>query len=91
MGNHGGARPGAGRKKGVSRNSDLKKIVDDCFFSLYEKLKNDSKTYEKAINNVKQIELDLDSGGWVYLIHNKNNDNYKIGVTAQTKPKQRFN
>lgn len=83
---HGGTRPGAGRKKGSGYggvSSLIKKHVDD-FMSELIKDKRLDKCVKKDL-----IQLSITSG-WIYLIKDLDSEEYKVGVTQKTNPKQRL-
>lgn len=88
MSNHGGARKGAGRKKGVGRYFTLKKVVSDCFDDMFESLLEDDRTRKIIIQEINQKEL-FNNSGMVYVIKNLQNGLYKIGITS-IEPKRRF-
>lgn len=74
--NYGGARKGAGRKKGIGITNDIKKL---CQGFIEEMLKNDAI----KLKMTKQLSLmyeDEKKEDYLYII--KNNEYYKIGYSS---------
>jgi hypothetical protein len=86
---HGGARVGAGRKKGVGKYFTLKKVVSDCFDEMFIKITEDKRLRSIVASELTQSEL-FETSGKVYVIKNLHNDLIKIGITSM-KAKRRFN
>ncbi len=86
--NNGGARKGAGRKKGVGKYFILKKVVHDTFEELYQKLMASDEVKNIILEEIKTKKLYLDTGK-VYIVRNLTTGLYKIGYTT-TKAKARL-
>jgi hypothetical protein len=82
--NNGGARPGAGRKKGSGMSGIIKNHVDNFMLEL---LKED-QVKQTALSEYIQLEIDE---GWIYVIRDDNTSFIKIGVTQKKNPSQRLN
>ena len=76
--NHGGARKGAGRKKGIGIDATIQK---HCAV-LIENLLKDDAIRSKAISQLS-IKYDKDEEGYLYVI--SSSDGYKIGFSTNIK------
>lgn len=83
MANRGGRRENSGRKKGSGLSNFIKNRVDEMLFEL---LKND-EFKQKAQTEVNRFEM---FSGWIYIIRNKQNGYYKVGITQSQNPNGRF-
>ena len=78
MAGNGGARPGAGRKKGIGVTSSIEKYV----YKFVVELLQDEIVRAKA---VKQLALSFDSEQEQYLYIIKNGNLYKVGYSSNFK------
>lgn len=83
MEKRGGSRVGSGRKKGIGLSFTIKKHIDEMVLKMFEDedIKNKfRKDYHKSSS----------TRGWIYIIQNLKNKEYKIGVTQNSNPKIRI-
>jgi hypothetical protein len=80
---NGGSRKGSGRKKGTGISSLIKKHVDDFMQLMIE----DPEISKQINKDLKQLSL---TSGWIYIIKDKKNGYYKIGVTQRSNPNERL-
>lgn len=79
----GGARKGSGRKRGTGLSNFIRNRVDEMLFEL---LKND-EFKAKAKEEVSRCEM---FSGWIYVIQNNTNGQFKVGITQGDNPNVRL-
>ena len=85
MKKHGGARIGSGRKKGIGSHFTIKKVFDQYFTEMLEKILSSDEIMDIIKKDaVRFSKTSVFTGdGYIYLIKNKNL--FKIGSTSSPK------
>ena len=81
--NHGGARKGSGRKKGIGLTSEIQK---HCYNFMVELLKDDA-IKNKAIKQLSLFNNEVKDEDYLYMIKNENL--YKIGYSSNWKKRHK--
>lgn len=80
--NHGGARKGAGRKKGIGISNDIRKYCDKM---IIEMLKDDAIRFKAT----KQLSMTFENESEDYLYIIQSDNSYKIGFSSNWKRREK--
>ena len=79
----GGARKGSGRKRGTGLSNFIRNRVDEMLFELLSNEEFKSKA-KAEVNNHEMFR------GWIYIIRNNINGQFKVGITQGDNPNVRL-
>ena len=84
---HGGSRANSGRKKGSGTTNHVTRLVEDKIQEMVSDLLSDEKVKAQLKKEYSQLST---FQGWVYIIRNRENNLFKIGITQRNNPKTRL-
>jgi hypothetical protein len=85
--NHGGRRPGQGRKKGSGISNLISKVVKEKVDEILIELLKNEEFKTKSLKSIKDYSVFC---GWIYIIKDKKSNLYKVGMTQRDTINQRM-